>query len=215
MARFLTTKQVEAEVENVLRNAEKHVAIVSPYIKFSRIILDRLIEMGNCGVSTTLVYGKKWMDSEEYHALDGIPGLTAYYLENLHSKAYANENVCIVTSMNCYEALQTANREMGVLLSRNNDPEAFKQAWEEINSITIASELRKVVEPIPGSASCIKCSVPMNFNLDAPLCDECYSTWIKFGDPNYIEKYCHFCGEASDVAKSRPLCDRCDRLLEA
>lgn len=44
---------------------------------------------------------------------------------------------------------------------------------------------------------CIRMGVKIPFNPKRPMSDKAYGSWIKYGDENYSEKYCHFSGEKS------------------
>lgn len=52
------------------------------------------------------------------------------------------------------------------------------------------------------SGYCIRTGVEIEFNIKMPMCSEAYSSWDRYKDVNYAEKYCHFSGEASQGATS-------------
>ena len=70
--------------------------------------------------------------------------LGLYFCENLHAKCYFNENLMVITSMNLHEFSQTNNREMGVLIKREEekDHELFMDAKNEADFIIHASETK-------------------------------------------------------------------------
>ena len=71
------------------------------------------------------------------------------YCKNLHAKCYLNEELCIITSLNLYEFSQINNNEMGVLIQRSEDPELYKEAYEEAQRIIrISDEVRISVETV-------------------------------------------------------------------
>jgi hypothetical protein len=49
---------------------------------------------------------------------------------------------------------------------------------------------------------CIRTGNSIPFNVDKPLSYEAYQVWNQFGDPVYLEKFCHFSGESSNGENS-------------
>ena len=45
---------------------------------------------------------------------------------------------------------------------------------------------------------CIRTGVKILFNPKKPLSDKAYKNWLKFGNENFPEKYCHYSGEQSN-----------------
>jgi len=56
---------------------------------------------------------------------------------------------------------------------------------------------------------CIRCGTKMEQNPNKPLCEKCYSIWVKHSDPDYQEKYCHICGMESNQTYAKPVCYDC------
>ena len=125
--------------------------------------------------------------------------------------------------MNLYEFSQQNNREMGVLIDRNeeSDKQVYEDAWKDIESILnnatdfayveAPKETEKKSEPVKSMTAketkksnvkplgyCIRTGVEIPFNIEKPMSYEAYKSWNKYGDKNYPEKYCHFSGELSN-----------------
>ena len=213
MAEFLTAKGIEAEFERILGHAEQRLVLISPFLRLSATNCDRLLDADHRRVEIILVYGTADLKSDQRGLIEQIDGLILLYLNNLHAKAYANEHACIVCSMNLYESRETANREMGVLLTDRDDPAAFKEAWAEINSIVRAADTEKIPGPKGITGACVRCGAEIDFEPAEPLCASCYSTWAVFENLDYEEKYCHYCGKPTPVSKRKPLCGECFALL--
>jgi len=45
---------------------------------------------------------------------------------------------------------------------------------------------------------CIRTGKEIPFNVKRPMCDESHQNWLKFGNEDYPEKFCHFSGEPSN-----------------
>ena len=76
--------------------------------------------------------------------------------------------------------------------------------------------ITKILDTVTGEAAyCIRCGKGMpKFDLQKPYCDKCFSSWARYKNIKYKEKFCHACG--SDVTKSpisfeKPTCKSCYR----
>jgi len=109
--------------------------------------------------------------------------------------------------MNLHEYSQTHNWEMGILFSKQNDPEIYRDVIKELGHLVTAAK-----PYIEMKAFCIRCGRSMDeFNPDKPLCNKCYPTWAKYGRKQYPEKFCHACGSdiATGISAGKPLCKEC------
>ncbi len=140
MAEFLITTGINHKLEQIIINSNKSLLFISPYIKISEMLLQRLKEKAEDGVEINFVYGKKRYQ-EDVNKLKQLPNINIYYLENLHAKLYSNEYDMILTSLNLYEFSQVQNREMGIYFNSDNDPRLFEDALSEAKSILKISEL--------------------------------------------------------------------------
>jgi len=59
------------------------------------------------------------------------------------------------------------------------------------------------------SGHCIRCNSSLKTDINHPFCKTCFNEWNKYKNPNYIEKYCHFCGESNKVTFEKPICYNC------
>ena len=99
-----------------------------------------------------VVYGKNELQPEEINWLKELSFIRTSFCKNLHAKCYLNEESCIITSLNLYEFSQVNNNEMGVALSRTDDPELYREAYEEAQRIIrISDEIRMSFEKVAKS----------------------------------------------------------------
>ncbi|MCC2548458.1 phospholipase D-like domain-containing protein [Hymenobacter sp. BT175] len=154
MPQFLTTSGTSHFIEEIIKKAKKELVLITPYLKLSRILSERLAEANQRGVHVKLVYGKSELKPSEKKQLDTFSNLSLLYLENLHAKCYYNESTLIVSSMNLYEFSEKNNREMGIVLTRREDSTCFADALAEAQSIIAAarvvSEPKSAGEPTKG-----------------------------------------------------------------
>ncbi|MFN8251570.1 MAG: hypothetical protein U0V75_06770 [Ferruginibacter sp.] len=143
-----------------------------------------------------------------------------------------NENEAIITSMNLYEFSQQNNNEMGIYISKLQDPDLYNSAFEEVQRLlTISEEIRVTVKKVnvdslstlekkileskslntknidKSSGFCIRTGVPIPFNVEKPMSYDAFKSWSKYSDPDYPEKFCHFSGEPSngETSVSKPI----------
>ncbi|WP_266203032.1 phospholipase D family protein [Pontibacter kalidii] len=140
MAKFLRTSGISHKIEEIIINAKKELIIVSPYLKISNNLFERLKEKSEEGIRISFVYGKSALSSAEREKIETLESIKIYYYQNLHAKCYYNEHEMIITSMNLYEFSEKNNREMGVLINSIEDFEMFEEAVQEVKSIIAASQ---------------------------------------------------------------------------
>lgn len=155
MAKFLNTDLLNEWIPRLIKETERELVIIVPYIKTSDRIYAQLLDANKRGVETTLVFRENKLNPNEYDKLAALDNLNLMHHPNVHAKCYYNEKYLIIGSMNLYEYSERNNREMGMLLHRANldnsdqsfggDRESiFEDAIQEINTIIKSSELLKV-----------------------------------------------------------------------
>jgi phosphatidylserine/phosphatidylglycerophosphate/cardiolipin synthase-like enzyme len=136
MALFLNAAAAYSEIESIVNRAERKLVLISPYVRVSRVLFQRLYHAGQTrGVHVTIVCRKKDLLPDEYANFRKISWLEVLDLPNLHAKCFYNERAMVITSLNLYAYAQANNREMGVLLTQEKDPAAFADAVNEAESI--------------------------------------------------------------------------------
>ena len=242
MAKFLTTNRISAELEDIIRLAQDDIMLISPYLKVNQRLQDFIQDADRRRVRFTLIYGKQDMNDSEWSWIERLTAKEICFVENLHAKCYLNESRAIITSMNLYEFSQQNNDEMGMLVTRAEEPELFRQIYDEAQRLRRNASLsrqgqgkptgattsqpttgtrtmrRRTAEPsrVPKvSGHCIRCGEPIDFDANKPLCGQCYQIWARYADPDYAEKYCHRCGkEKSAISMGKPLCLPCFRQAD-
>ena len=56
---------------------------------------------------------------------------------------------------------------------------------------------------------CIRCQGLTPYNLEKPLCRDCFPIWDEYKNPNYTERFCHKCGHPAPTTLAKPLCRAC------
>ena len=149
MAKFLNTSATTYHLEELIKGAHDRLVLISPYLKLNDRIKELLEDKNRLKIDVRIVYGKNELQPEEINWLRELSFVRTSFCKNLHAKCYLNEEVCIVTSLNLYEFSQVNNNEMGVLMSRSEDSELYKNAYEEAQRIIrISDEVRISLEKV-------------------------------------------------------------------
>ena len=230
MAKFINTRKAVSEIEDLIKNAGERLILVSPYLKLSKDFKELLTYRNSKDKITTVIFGKQELNPDEMKFLQGLRFVILKYNEDLHAKCYVNDDKMVITSLNLYEFSMANNKEMGVLIDKNDsaDSQLFEDAFKEVDYINQTSQRFELNAPKPtfsktenksskekstsfpttnGKGFCIRTGVEIPFNVEKPLSYDAYKKWNEFGDPDYPEKFCHFSGEPSngETSVSRPI----------
>jgi len=156
MAKFLNTSATNYFLEELIKDAKDRLILISPYLKLNDRVKELLSDKNRLKIDVRMVYGKSELQPVEISWLRELTYIRTSFCKNLHAKCYLNEELCIVTSLNLYEFSQVNNNEMGILIRREQDPELYRDAYEEAQRIIrISDEIRISMERVatPQSAS--------------------------------------------------------------
>jgi phosphatidylserine/phosphatidylglycerophosphate/cardiolipin synthase-like enzyme len=206
MAEFLTTIATQYHIENIIKDAKKQLVLITPYLKLSKTLFERLKDIDRQRVQIILIYGKDDLKPDEREKLGELDNLSLFYFDNLHAKCYFNEECMVITSMNMYDSSDEKNREMGVLIKRREDSSIFLDAEKEMKSILAASKkeelkksrilFQKATDTIYKAAeNVLKKDVvePLNARLSS----------------KQPQSYCIRCGNEIPFDLEKPLCRAC------
>jgi phosphatidylserine/phosphatidylglycerophosphate/cardiolipin synthase-like enzyme len=231
MARFINTRKAVSEIEELIKNAGEKLILVSPYLRLSKDFKELLNYRNGKDKVTTIVFGKQELNPDEMKFLQTLRFVVLRYNEDLHAKCYLDDTKMIITSMNLYEFSMANNKEMGVLIDRNDeaDVKLFDDAVKEVEYIIQTSqrfELGDLPRPRVQSATitnekrqnslpnrkgfCIRTGVAIPFDIERPFSYDAYLIWNQYGDVFYPEKFCHFSGEPSngETSFNKPIMSR-------
>lgn len=165
MSRFVTGKELEEVVYDILFQAKRQLFLMSPYIKldnYFREILDK--HTHNPDLEILVVFGKNEGNITRSVSLNDIeyftkfPNITLVYVPNLHAKYYANESKGVVTSINLYDYSFRNNIEFGVfseniplmekLLETVNRKSLDNQAFEQAVQVALNHDVIFAKRPV-------------------------------------------------------------------
>jgi len=231
MAKFINTRKAVSEIEDLIKNAGERLILISPYLKLSKDFKELLTYRSSKDKITTIIFGKQELKPDEMKFLQGLQFVILKFNEDLHAKCYVNDNKMVITSLNLYEFSMANNKEMGVLIDKNeqSDISLFEDALKEVDYINETSQRFDLTTLKSNSVSnkpttnksynnssneqtgyCIRTGVPIPFDVERPLCYEAFQIWNQYGDPDYPEQYCHFSGEKSngETSVNRPILNK-------
>ncbi len=154
MAKFLNTSATNYYLEELIKGASDRLILISPFLKLNDRIKELLEDKNRLKIDVRIVYGKSELQPVEITWFNELSFIRTSFCKNLHAKCYLNEHSCIITSLNLYEFSQVNNNEMGVHVSRDDDPEMYKDTYEEAQRIIRISDevrisLEKIKKPSP------------------------------------------------------------------
>jgi len=231
MAKFLNTTGVSYHLEELIKGTKDKLILISPYLQFTDRIKEHLSNLNIQKRDIRIVYRENKLQMDENNWLESQIGIRTSICKNLHAKCYINENEAIITSMNLYEFSQMNNNEMGIHITKAQDPDLYNDALQEVQRLlTISEEIRVTVKKVTADTPpktekkttetkiakttdkqngyCIRTGNEIPFNVEKPLSYEAYKSWNKSGaDPDSEEKFCHFSGEQSNgqTTVSKPI----------
>ena len=130
MAEFLTRKAIVHHIGRILRKLIRRIILISPYINADDET-KKLIADTRRSVTIHVIYGKREKLTQNERGFFDERSVKLSYRKDLHAKCYLNEKEAIVTSMNLYEYSQLHNDEMGILVSREDDPKLYRAIYEQ------------------------------------------------------------------------------------
>ena len=241
MVEFLNKDKAYSEIVQIVIKADSKLVLISPYIKLPADFLERLKYRDKQGFQTVVVCREKDLNDEVRSNLKQLKYLDLRFDDVSHAKCFHNEKSMVITSLNLHEHSQQNNREMGILLSSDEDSDTFKEALREANFIVdsakkdsmFGSIVRSVVKEVKAVVDsqttgnvrktrissgtrnkgfCIHCKNRIPYKLSHPYCPDCWKVWVKQGkDPYHEESYCHKCGAPDPTTFKMPRCDPCYR----
>ena len=231
MAEFLTTTGVSYRLEEIIKSSTERLILISPFLRVNERIKELLEDKNRLKIDVRVIYGKNELQPVENNWLESMTSIRTSFCKNLHAKCYLNENEALLTSMNLYEFSQVNNNEMGILVSREKEPELYNEIYQESMRIVRVSEEIRVtvarVEPSedvtkrpaerkprttlqkPSDGFCIRCKSALSANPAQPYCKRCYTNWRRYENDEYEEKHCHICGSEYASTLLKPVCYAC------
>jgi len=149
MPKFLNTSGTNYHLEELIKAARDRLILISPFLKLNDRIKELLADKDRLKIDVRVVYGKSELAPAEAEWLKALTFVRTSFCRNLHAKCYLSEEAAIVTSLNLYEFSMVNNNEMGILISRAQDPDLYRDVYDEAQRlIRVSEEVRISVERV-------------------------------------------------------------------
>lgn len=149
MAKFLNTSATNYYLEELIKQTRERLIVISPFLKFNDRIKELLADKDRMKIDVRLVYGKSELAPQEINWLRSLEFVRTSFCQNLHAKCYVNEHAAIITSMNLYDFSQVNNNEMGVFIEREQEPDLYRDTYEEAQRlIRVSDQVRLSAEKV-------------------------------------------------------------------
>ena len=211
MVKFLTAENSYSKIVDTIIEASNKVVLISPYIRISDQLFDRLKHKDRQGIGTIVVCRGKDLDTEEKGRLRQLKHLELRFDEDLHAKCFYNEKFMVITSLNLYDYSRQHNREMGILLSSDEEPDIFKEALSEVDFIVESAKkdnpIRNIIKEAIKEAKAV---------VDSPIVSDerkaKTSSRAKTTSRTKQEGHCIRCNKGIPYDIDKPYCLPCARL---
>lgn len=159
MSKFITGRDLEDAIYNIIWETESQLVIVSPFIKLDDYFKELFNKHeNNPKIHLVLVFGKnekavrKSMSKADFDYFKKFLNVSIIYVPNLHAKYYGNEHQGVITSINLYDYSFKNNIEFGVY-SQQSILDRFKtsadnDAWNECMEIAHNGEVVFIKRPV-------------------------------------------------------------------
>lgn len=224
----ITHGPVHHEVIGLIKRAKQRLVLVSPYIDLWRGVITDIERAAVGGVRVSVIARGGEDQVKQAQALRRlIPCLNSVgYVDRLHAKLYLSEHEAIITSMNLVESSALNSVEIAVHIEQAYAAKEYNQAkriCDDLLKTAAQDEQRTTVVEKPARSApaaaarrrrkhgfCIRCSESIDFDVDRPLCEDCFKVWARYKNPEYEEEHCHACGEEAATSLQDPLCEDCE-----
>ena len=223
--------EVEGQFLQLIKNANKTVIFVTPYIELWVHLKDEIRDAIARNVDVTFLIRQ----DNAAHKLEDLEWLHAnkikvYLIPNLHAKIYISERSVLVSSMNIHRTSIIDSKDFALIIKGVEDSKSFRDYVSRLIGkgvrIQASQPLRGQVSRFPAKVDmapisdmgdrqnfeygyCIRSGDKIRFNIEKPLCADCFRLWNKYQDEDFAEKYCHSCGKSVETTFAKPLCRVC------
>lgn len=228
---FLKTYEISTEILNLISSSKSYCYIISPYIRLWPQLERLLSSVSNNESILTFIIREDPKAEQLVKKLNGELGFEVIVIKDLHIKLYLNEEKCILSTMNLYDASQQNNLELGYFLRDSkkvkkeiidnyilNDPTARKyQGKFEEKRTLILTKINLINSILSQEGYCVDCNIkiPSDFRPWTARKIRCLECYRKCNDlDNSKIRFCHFCGDKHNSTGQYPFHSDCSKKLK-
>jgi hypothetical protein len=127
---FLTTSELNLEIEHLVDQASTRLVFVSPFIKLNQRLRERLRQRKAEGVEIIFVCRADQLREDLTDCATRILDRN-----NLHAKCYMSDKASIISSLNLYDYSQVNNDEMGIIIRNVQNNGLYQENLKEIERL--------------------------------------------------------------------------------
>jgi len=192
-------------LDKIIANAKSELVLISSFILIPESIITKINLAKKRNVDVTIIHGlRSELSDLEKQRLGRIMEPKIIFHPRLHAKAYFNEGEAIVTSLNLTDsAHDNRNIELGVRFTKVESPEMYTSLRDTYEFILHeAGNSNTKIQ----TGYCIRCHSTLTYDLQRPLCTQCFVVWSTYSQADFKEKYCHVCGASAKTSINFPVC---------
>lgn len=220
---FIRSDELNKELLRIIEEDTDELFIISPYIDVSVRFSNALIQVSKRKTKVTIIsrWEKKFSksDKENFDAFIS-KGFDLYLVDRLHAKLYFTKAKGILSSINFLKGSQQHSEEVGIVTDEPAMKSEFRRYAEDLIQKSVvrwgvdsneAEDILLVPNPSKSKKHtggyCIRSGEKIPFNVKSPFTKKAFTSWNRFKNPEFKEKYCHFSGEESNgqTTFSRPI----------
>lgn len=206
-------------IEEIIKHSEENLSIMLPVFRLTAALFGLLQDAAGRGVRIKIIFGSDELNDFEKNAISELKHIGICCCTEINSKCYSNEKDMIITSVDIHNLYESKNGDISVGISKTEDAVLYEDAMQLYNSIyessiILISENGKSSPKSAPAASvyhgfCIRCAMPITFNIAKPYCRQCMNQVKEESSNNKPENYCHSCAAKTPTSLSSPQCKDC------
>ncbi len=216
---FLENQLCAEEIHRVIENANSQLTIITPYIDLGPRMKGSFNVARGKGVTIKIItrWKKKLAakDEEELAFFNDL-GAEVMFVERLHSKLFLNERDAVLTSMNMLDGSAHHSQEIGIFTNDTSLVTSFKGYADRLERSAMPPQYapaKSTAKNAPSqkkkkqSGFCIRTGESIPFDIKMPFNKKSFTSWNRFKNLEFEEKFCHYSGEESNgqTCFSRPI----------
>ena len=159
MSSFVTGKDLENKIGDIIFSAKRTLLIVSPFIKlddYFKKLFDKHLHSPELQI--IIIFGKnegqayKSLSKNDFEYFQKFNNISIIYIPDLHGKYYGNEDKGVITSINLYDKSFEKNIEFGIYsqssIMDKLESGVDKNVWDYCNKLANENDIIFLKRPI-------------------------------------------------------------------
>ncbi len=216
---ILNSEKASQLIEEIIKHSEETLSIMIPVFRLSAPLFGLLKDAAGRGIRIKIIFSSDELDDFEKKEISELEHVEICCCTEINAKCYFNEKDMIITSVDIHNFYENKNGDISIGISKNEDEVLYEDAMQLYNSfyessiILISENSKSQHKTVPAASAyhgfCIRCAMPITFNLSKPYCRQCMNQVKEESLDNKPENYCHSCAAKTSTSLSSPQCKDC------